>query len=768
MTSRSGETFMLSPSAVKLSTLKPQSSGKSNSSELRREPSQNLNPTSGPPIETSRISSGMLPVPFARSKLVETLGSITRVCFIDDDVICEGFSVTEEIFLLNSVDTVKGLGARSTMLDLHANAQAEGNRFEDPNWVKYLPSLKPMGLSALLTVDSTATLRRDAGALGSTEWAVPTRDAAYTAPRLPSVQEVESIDQDIDLETSEIGNWRTREIENKDDYIEDGNEVKTVIELDSESKVVTCEETKHSREDALNNFSSMLLSRQKNVNPSAGSLEHDLIVHVRNTMPSEVLRDLAQEIGFVEDDARCFTRLVEMNVLAPCLGNDRVVEDTHLWGQEQTRRRGTIVSSARAVVVDDNRGGAMQLMSHGAPPLILSYCREYWDGAHITHISSADRKEILDVYSRWTLEDFDVVAFGYSPLPISLTKMVHQVYNENAAGERAKMTSKTKNIKNSSDTINRAPTQITQNDVGVNDGCLRDRGEQTNCLFYVDPSTEGFMHLCAVSRDRHTFKLLEDGSIDAGDNIVHGQLNHSAHKSSHHHRHHRHHRRPQIQDKEVKNMFPTPLTKAYSIAVQTVHGGGENDPVMRADFIEQPSSRSSPTSAVIRSLSAYSGEKNFQHSEASHPRYLEARDFRSSSVAGSSESGVQDEPSYLCRAQSPSQLMDENSEVPISETKGDLNKLFDSNNSFGQIEDSFLVRNQSTDQLYGNNLPITLKSGMIRQRSNSFSAENSPERSNFAIVESEDIERGYHSDPSADVFLSPMQSSGQRCETFFI
>ncbi len=37
----------------------------------------------------------------------KVLGSTTRVCFVDDDVICEQFSVTEEIFLLNSADTVK-------------------------------------------------------------------------------------------------------------------------------------------------------------------------------------------------------------------------------------------------------------------------------------------------------------------------------------------------------------------------------------------------------------------------------------------------------------------------------------------------------------------------------------------------------------------------------------------------------------------------------------------------------------------------------------
>jgi hypothetical protein len=41
-----------------------------------------------------------LPIPLASTRLLEVLGAITMVCFIDDDVICEGYSVTEEIFLL--------------------------------------------------------------------------------------------------------------------------------------------------------------------------------------------------------------------------------------------------------------------------------------------------------------------------------------------------------------------------------------------------------------------------------------------------------------------------------------------------------------------------------------------------------------------------------------------------------------------------------------------------------------------------------------------
>ena len=41
-----------------------------------------------------------------------------------------------------------------------------------------------------------------------------------------------------------------------------------------------------------------------------------------------------------------------------------------------------------------------------------------------------DRKEILSVYDRWHLEDFDVVAFAYTPISIELRRRVLEAYSE--------------------------------------------------------------------------------------------------------------------------------------------------------------------------------------------------------------------------------------------------------------------------------------------------------------------------------------------------
>ena len=57
----------------------------------------------------------------------------------------------------NSGNEESTTSAKGVVLDLHANPEASGSRFEDPMWWKYLPSLKPIGLNALLTYESMMT-----------------------------------------------------------------------------------------------------------------------------------------------------------------------------------------------------------------------------------------------------------------------------------------------------------------------------------------------------------------------------------------------------------------------------------------------------------------------------------------------------------------------------------------------------------------------------------------------------------------------------------
>jgi hypothetical protein len=43
-------------------------------------------------------------------------------------------------------------------------------------------------------------------------------------------------------------------------------------------------------------------------------------------------------------------------VLAPCLENKHLLEDNHQWGQEESRRRGSLLPQLRSGVYKDVRG----------------------------------------------------------------------------------------------------------------------------------------------------------------------------------------------------------------------------------------------------------------------------------------------------------------------------------------------------------------------------------------------------------------------------
>lgn len=114
-----------------------------------------------------------------------------------------------------------------------------------------------------------------------------------------------------------------------------------------------------------------------------------------------VCRELAEEIGFVDEDAHKFTRLLGLTVVAPRLGDIRLMEDTHAWGQvgiykymlievislggdKETRKSGSPYFSGHSrrkkkryfiLLAIDYCSGGLQLMSNGHPPLLLSYCR---------------------------------------------------------------------------------------------------------------------------------------------------------------------------------------------------------------------------------------------------------------------------------------------------------------------------------------------------------------------------------------------------------
>jgi hypothetical protein len=376
-------------------------------------------------------SEKMLPIPFASKRLLEYLGAVTMVCFVDDDVICEGVSATEEVFLLKSetenenggqvTERAAGdtelVGSKGITIDLTSSTTA-GARFETSNWWKYLPNLKPIGLNSMLTYKPM--------------------------PPLPAGQDFVSY---------------------------------SVSSRDVRDKVTSVEGSVLS--NAPHGSLTTVRKNSAQSTPSHADMFVSLVSHVRKTIPLESLRQLSLDIGFVDDDLAYFQKLLELNVIAPGLGDARLLEDMHAMGQEEVRRRGMLLTNLRSAVVMDSRSNALQMMSEGDPALLLHYCAEYWDGASISPLSDTDRKEILAVYERWVLEDFDVTAFAYTPIPTYLQPAVLQAH---ALAQY----------------VPPVPEQVepgglmisSASSAGVGMAQRRQqRRKQSNCIFIVDPLT---------------------------------------------------------------------------------------------------------------------------------------------------------------------------------------------------------------------------------------------------------------------------------------
>ena len=104
----------------------------------------------------------------------------------------------------------------------------------------------------------------------------------------------------------------------------------------------------------------VIQSRQRSISSGVharalSAMEKRLVRHIRESIPLESLRELAEEIGFCEADARPYQRL-ETNILAPALSDRKLLVDTHSWGQEETRRRGSLMSAARGAIVRVSTG----------------------------------------------------------------------------------------------------------------------------------------------------------------------------------------------------------------------------------------------------------------------------------------------------------------------------------------------------------------------------------------------------------------------------
>ena len=300
-------------------------------------------------------------VPLRAAHLAERLGTVTMLCVVDGDVVCEPFPVAEEIFFLKS--------SSSTVLDLYSKTLADGSSslfFEDPFWWQHLPSLKPVGLSCLATTNGSRAV-----ATGT-----EVTDGARSGPMLASSSPAPSASL---LKAQEGG-----------------------------------------VEDKLLNQPEHMIPRTTTDTSTvrSASSAQSLIEYVRQRSPTEDhLEKLARVIGFDMNDLGAFREKLRVNLVAPQLSDILHTQDINVLSQRDLWRRGSLQPHLTAVVVEDNRSNGLQLLCKGDPKVAVGGCIDYWDGGNISPLTEQDRQAIMDIHQRWTLEDLDVCALSYAPMP---------------------------------------------------------------------------------------------------------------------------------------------------------------------------------------------------------------------------------------------------------------------------------------------------------------------------------------------------------------
>ena len=97
--------------------------------------------------------------------------------------------------------------------------------------------------------------------------------------------------------------------------------------------------------------------------------------------------------------------------------------DWHAVSLCDTRGRGRVGGADVSCVVEDLRSRALQMLSRRGPcAAALELCGDFWDGSGIAPLQRSHREAALGVFRRWDAEDLDVVALAYHPVPSALER----------------------------------------------------------------------------------------------------------------------------------------------------------------------------------------------------------------------------------------------------------------------------------------------------------------------------------------------------------
>lgn len=159
-----------------------------------------------------------------------------------------------------------------------------------------------------------------------------------------------------------------------------------------------------------------------NTKDAAAAAGEALVAYVLKGRRGRGLRGVGQEIGFCDADVAPFRELAQVHVISPSLAA-QAAGDVRTQSPEERRGRGGLQPHLTGVVLEDGRqpGGMLQLLSQGAPTVVLPWCSEFFDGATLSRLTPDARALILETFCRrWALDDFNVTALSYTPVPPAL------------------------------------------------------------------------------------------------------------------------------------------------------------------------------------------------------------------------------------------------------------------------------------------------------------------------------------------------------------
>jgi len=141
----------------------------------------------------------------------------------------------------------------------------------------------------------------------------------------------------------------------------------------------------------------------------------------RRSIPKN-LGGLAKAVGFTKRDLEHYVACEILRILDDYEKPLEEPRSVLTWSSH--RGRAQIIS----LVVEDkpqstSQSKSLHMFSFGDPVMIASCCTEHWSGESIWPLRSEDRGALLQIDSRWAAEEFDGIAFAYTPIPAQHSRL---------------------------------------------------------------------------------------------------------------------------------------------------------------------------------------------------------------------------------------------------------------------------------------------------------------------------------------------------------